>query len=426
MNSYKASFLTVFSILLGSLFIFSCSKTTEKETTGLSLYVGVSKAQINPEMGSYIAGDAQNRVFTGILDSLYAKAVVIFDGESSLALVTVDCIGLMYPDLIKVRNELSKMDFPIPFTPESLIISSTHTHSGPDVVGLWGKDYSQSGVSSQYQEFLIKTISDQIFLAAQQLTPVQASYAETNHHLPWVENIADKEIDRTVTSIQFKDDEDRNIVTLTNFACHPTYLDAVVSEVSADYPAGFYKKMEETLHGEHLFLQGAIGGWIQPNNKDGQHNTALASGESLADIVIKALTERSRPLKGSKIQFRKNYVDFEVVNETWKLLAASGLIDREVDETVNSEIAWFSIGEAHFATHPGETAPFYSLETKKLMPDGPKFVLGLSQDALGYINKPEMFDNPDLPHADYLTRMSLGKNTAPKMMEILRKLSNAQ
>jgi hypothetical protein len=95
----------------------------------------------------------------------------------------------------------------------------------------------------------------------------------------------------------------------------------------------------------------------------------------------------------------------------------------KVTEVIESEVVWFSISEASFARHPGESAPIFSLQTKDLMPNGPKFVLGLSQDALGFIVKPSYFENQDLPHAPYLTRMSLGKQTGEILMETLKELS---
>lgn len=73
---------------------FGCS--IKKTATSHQLQVGVSKAVINPPIGSFIAGDKQNRTFTGVFDSLYAKAVMFYDGEKSMALVTLDCIGLLY------------------------------------------------------------------------------------------------------------------------------------------------------------------------------------------------------------------------------------------------------------------------------------------------------------------------------------------
>lgn len=410
-------------VLLFIFTLFACGQKSESDSTSRILKVGVSKAIINPALGSFIAGDQQNRRFTGVLDSLYAKAFVAFDGSSSVALVTLDCIGLMYNDLLKVRTALSKMDFPIPFTPESLVISSTHTHSGPDVVGLWGKDFSESGVDPAYLDHLIETVSAEVLKASENLIAVKGRYIQTTHGEDWVQNISEEEIDRSLTSLIFDDSEGNNIATLTNFACHPTYLDAVVSEVSADYIAGFYKKMEDNLGGEHLFFQGAIGGWIQPSDKDGKHQTAIKRGAGLAEAVLKALSTEGKPLQSNEVRFRKNYVDFEVENEVWRQLAQASIVDRDISHYVRSEVAWFGIGEASFATHPGETAPYYSIETKKLMPDGPKFILGLGQDALGYILKPEYYKDYTISHSQYLTSMSLGQNSGPTLMEELKRLS---
>lgn len=165
----------LFSIIL-FLVLLSCG---QKEQEAQNLQVGVSKAVINPPMGAFIAGDKQNRRFSGVLDNLYVKAAVFYDGNESFALVTVDCIGLLYQDLLKIRGKVGTMDLGIPFSPEKIVISSTHTHSGPDVVGLWGEDYTQSGVNPDYMDFLIKTTTEQIQIAASKLEKANAKYGRT-------------------------------------------------------------------------------------------------------------------------------------------------------------------------------------------------------------------------------------------------------
>ena len=75
-----------------------------QQTIAQNLMVGASSAIINPHIGAYIAGDKQDRKFTGIHDNLYAKAVVISDNNSHLAIVTIDCIGLLYTDVLKIRK----------------------------------------------------------------------------------------------------------------------------------------------------------------------------------------------------------------------------------------------------------------------------------------------------------------------------------
>ena len=399
------------------LLLLSCGQKEEE-----ILQVGVSKAVINPPLGAFIAGDKQNRRFTGVLDSLYVKAAVFYDGNESFALVTVDSIGLLYQDLLKIREKVGTMDLGIPFSPENIVISSTHTHSGPDVVGLWGEDYTQSGVDPDYMDFLVKTTAEQIQIAASKLENASAKYGSTEYGHNWVANICEEEIDRSVTVLQFLNDKGQNLLSLTNFACHPTYLDAVYNEVSADYVAGFYQEMEKQLGGEHIFLQGAIGGWIQPIDKGIPYTEVLQRGSGLANTAISALIE-GKNLQSASLSFRSKKIDLPVENEAWQQLAAAGIIQRAISEVLETEVVWFSIGEANFATHPGETAPVFGLQTKAMMPEGPQFVLGLGQDALGYIVKPEYFEDPTLPHAPYLTRMSLGKDTGHYLMEVLETLS---
>lgn len=406
-----------FVILCFQFFCLGCDKKTK-----LPFEIGVSSAVVNPPLGAFIAGDKQNRKFTGVNDNLFAKVAVISDGETSMALVTLDCIGLLHSDLVKVRNEVKRRQLAIPFNPENIVISSTHTHAGPDVVGIWGEDYTQSGVDPEYIAFLVQKIADGIEKAAGNRKQVYAEYAETSFGESWVANICDEEIDRSVTSLIFREDNGDSVLSLTNFACHPTFLDAVHSEVSADYVGAFYKTMETTLEGEHMFLQGAIGGWIQPIRGGGIKEEAFKMGDELAIATLKAI-EKAKPLLGSKLYFKNKKIELEVDNMAWRQFSEIGLIDRKVTETVISEIALFSIGEAKFVTHPGETAPIYGLQSKEILNGKPNFVLGLGQDALGYILKPEYFSDTTLPHSQYLTSMSLGKNTGPVMMETIKVLA---
>lgn len=389
-----------------------------QETIAQNLTVGASSAIINPQIGAYIAGDKQDRKFTGIHDNLYAKAVVISHNNSHLAIVTIDCIGLLYTDVLKIRKKTSEI---CKIPADRIVISSTHTHAGPDVVGIWGKDYSASGVDDSYMQFLIGTTAGQIKKAFENQNSAKAYTAETTYGEPWVQNICNEELDRSLNIIQFRNSKNKNIATLTNFACHPTFMDAVASEVSADYIHGYYEELKKTTGGEVLFLQGAIGGWVQPENEPKTFENAYKRGKELAEKVNEVV-KTAIPLKSSELIFRSKKIKIPVENEAWQQLAAIGTIKRNFTETVETEISYFRIGEAQFVTHPGETAPFYSLESKKMMKNGPKFILGLGNDALGYILKPAYFENTGLPHAEYLTRMSVGKQTGPMILETVKEL----
>jgi len=55
--------------------------------------------------------------------------------------------------------------------------------------------------------------------------------------------------------------------------------------------------------------------------------------------------------------------------------------------------------------------------------NGPKMVLGLSMDALGYILKPGYFEEGNkIPHSNYLTSMSIGPQTMDIITETLKSL----
>lgn len=160
---------------------------------------------------------------------------------------------------------------------------------------------------------------------------------------------------------------------------------------------------------------------MQPVDGEGSFEKAERRGRELATEAIAAV-ETGDTLKTNAIRFTSKVVKFPVGNEAWKQLSAMGTIKRSIQDSVNTELVWFAIGDAQFATHPGETAPYYGLETKKLMKSGPRFVLGLSMDALGYILKPTFFEDSSIPHAEYLTSMSVGKETGPLIMKSLEEL----
>lgn len=410
------------SSLLALVGVLSHVAIAEEKT--VSTRAAAAQGVITPEVGSFIAGDAKNRRFKGVHDDLYAKVALLDDGSTALALVSLDCIGLTYPDIEKVRAAVAQAVASPRLDAAHVVVGSTHTHCGPDVVGIWGPEDLVTGRDPKYIQRVVDTTAARAREAAAALRPARLVYAETTAGEDWVVNDCEPELlDRSVLAVQALAEDGASIFTLTNFACHPTILDAVVDEVSADYLYGFYNGMGEKFAGVHLFFQGAIGGWIQPNKQTRDFSTIDTLGRGVAARVVAALATPV-PVAEPRIRFATRKFNFEVANPGWKLLAQLGLVDRPISDTVESEVSWFALGEVQFATHPGETSPQHGLDTKAMMGGhGPRGVLGLTQDALGYILKPSYFqDDTTVPHAEYLTSMSLGPNTAPTMLQALREI----
>ena len=372
------------------------------ETSGFR--VGAASATVNPLPGTFMAGYDHDRRSTGVHDDLFAKAVVFDDGAVRLALVVVDCIGLQYDTVGAIRAAAAAQVAGLEAA--RVVVQSTHTHCGPDVIGVYGKDYTRTGRK-----------------AAERLTPAQVTYAETAC-VGWAVNDSEADVlDNSVTVLQCLDAQGRSVVTLTNFPCHPTVLDGDTNLVSADWVGAFYRAMGAALPGEHLYLQGAIGCWIQPVTPERTFALAERYGRDLAGKTLAAL-KTPQPLAATALRAARHVFGMPLAEDTiFHMFGEAGLVPRSFGDTVQTEVAWFAIGPAQFATHPAETAPMFARETRALMDTGPKFILGLGLDELGFFFYFIFFFWPEDFHAaPYLTKMSPGRAAGAALLEALEKI----
>ena len=72
-----------------------------------TLQAGAAKVVITPPVGTQMAGyGARHDVSQGIHDDLHAKAIVFDNGETQLALVTMDLIGMDPSSYAQVRADI--------------------------------------------------------------------------------------------------------------------------------------------------------------------------------------------------------------------------------------------------------------------------------------------------------------------------------
>jgi hypothetical protein len=94
-------------------------------------------------------------------DALHARAIVLDDGKTQLAIVVVD--SLMLPrELLDAAKELAAKATGIPT--DRILISATHTHSAPSAMGCLG-----SRDNPEYKQFLTIEIARSIQLARERL-----------------------------------------------------------------------------------------------------------------------------------------------------------------------------------------------------------------------------------------------------------------
>jgi hypothetical protein len=412
------------AVAMAALALWQSVYASDESPPTPTFRAGAASADVSPPIGSFIAGDARNRRFAAIHDPLHARAVAVGAGDSTIAILVVDNIGLVHPDIEAIRRRAVELSATGALAPQRIIVTSTHSHSGPDVVGLWGEHELSSGRDPAYMAWLIETSARQIAAAVASMQPATLRVASGDHRLDWVQNVTEPGLlDRRVSVLQMIGADGRTVATLTNFACHPTVMDAVSDRVSSDYVAGFYRLMSERLPGEHLFLQGAIGGWVQPDKTGRSFELADRYGAEVAATALDLL-DRAKPVSRIEIRFASRPLDLPIDNPGWIALLDSGVLQRErFAGALRTEVAWFAIGDIEFVTHPGETSPAFSLASRRLMQSGNGFVLGLALDALGYILKPEYFAaGAAFASAEYLTATSLGPQTGPLLLDALESI----
>lgn len=105
-----------------------------------------SSVRITPPMGSSLAGYFTDRKAEGVYDDLYAKILIIRKGSSRIMIIACDLIGVPSEFTFPIRKAISeKTGVPI----GSIMISATHTHTGPVMSGnLVNKDYL-TGISKK-------------------------------------------------------------------------------------------------------------------------------------------------------------------------------------------------------------------------------------------------------------------------------------
>ena len=136
---------------------------------------GAVTSNITPPLGELIVGGWKPFAAEHVHDELYARCLVLDDGQSKLAIVLCDNVGIPGEvfDLAKqlVREATGR--------PQShLLFASTHTHSattarGPSKV-IWQDELTD------YQKFLAKRISDGVRRALNQLEPARIGWGKVD------------------------------------------------------------------------------------------------------------------------------------------------------------------------------------------------------------------------------------------------------
>jgi hypothetical protein len=165
------SIAATFLVLLATITEVGYAAGSESKPTDRKLRAGAFAVNITPTRYPVIVnGMFEERTADRDVDPLFARAFVLDDGATRIAIVVVDSCMLPRELLDEAKSRASKLTS-IPT--DHMLISATHTHSAPASMGCLG-----SRADPQYPSFLIPQLARAIQLANERLQAAQIGFAK--------------------------------------------------------------------------------------------------------------------------------------------------------------------------------------------------------------------------------------------------------
>ena len=379
----------------------------------------------------WLAGFHNRRPAQGVHDDLWARAIVWDDGAVRLAYLSLDAIGLFHEDVITLREMVRELVPEI----DHVVVSATHCHEVPDLMGMWGESEFKSGVNRDYLRHVQRQAAQAVAEAYRLRQPVHIAVAVIDS-VPKdiVQDARPPEVyDDAVRMMRFTHAETgEHLGILLNFGCHPETLGAQNLLITADFLYYWLEGLESGivydgeqkrggLGGTAVFAQGAVGGlmtamfaetydpWLDRTFSKGDRSfdKARAQGYRLADMVLEKIERGAwQELEAPTLRLRAQTFHFKLQNRIFLLGSIVGVFDRGFQrlQRIRSELNLFAVGPVWFLTAPGEVNPeiinggieapegrdfaIEPVETpplRELMQGDVNFVIGLANDEVGYI-----------------------------------------
>jgi hypothetical protein len=366
----------------------------------LALEAGFAEADITPDVAAdkpvWLAGYGFGRRATGVHDPLMARCLVLKNGDEKIALVSVDLVGLQYPATKEIRSRLPDFRY--------VMVSSTHNHEGPDVIGIWGRNALSRGVDDAYIELVVRRVVEGVKQAEKSLAHVTAAYGTAedesllnDSRLPIVKDgilrVLRFDAPRGAGASAAKHGDQgespapRGILVQWN--CHPEALGSKNTLVTADFPWATVAALKKKYGCPIVYMTGTVGGLLAPPRggrikdaagkelHEGDFEYARIYGEEVAALAARAV-DAATPIELSPFVISWRPIAVPVANPLYRAARVAGILKRdghifqedferlgelvtqdnlEQPTAVESEVAYLRLGELHVACIPGEIYP---------------------------------------------------------------------
>jgi neutral ceramidase len=374
---------------------------------------GIARVVITPEQSMWMAGyAARDHASEGILHDIWAKVLVLEDESGKRAvLVTTDLLGFPKGLSDRIRDRiLSKYGL----SRDQIILSSSHTHSGPVLQSALFDIYQLDGTQlEKINQYTVKLEDKIVNLVGDGIKSMKPAglYAQNGVSRFQVNRRTNIDAgldlqtdlngpnDYAVPVIKVLNEAGEILAVVFGYACHATVLDGYAW--SGDYP-GFAQLAVEKMHpgATALFFQGA-GADMNPLPR---RSVALAEqyGEELAASVERVLQEEMRDLP-PHLSTAYSEVELSLTSPP-----TQDALAKMVEQTSGFEKHWairmldqikhgepfatsypypvevWKIGDQPLVCLGGELVVEYAIELKRIF-GKELFVMGYSNDVMTYI-----------------------------------------
>jgi len=393
----------------------------------MSLKIGYAQEIITPSLDRpvFLAGFGRNRRAESVHDDLYVRTLTLENNGRFVIVAALDLIGLHREQCQTIEARVAAQ---IPQA--QMLITCTHTHHGPDTMGLWGPDEQTSGVDDIYMDTVFAKVVKTAVSATENMQ--EARLSSTSIVVPGVvHNVRDPDItDEELTCLQFHSlGEERPLTTWLIFPCHPEVLWDENPHITSDYIFTLRQMVEAETSAPCLCQVGALGGMMTPDVVDHSFAEAEAMGHTLAQAALAELADCT-PVEVTRLEYIRQEYSLLLENPLFKMAADIGVlpqIERE-DGTLLTEASLLWLGDVVLCAVPGELLPKLGLQYRQMMKEaGGRItaVIGLANDELGYILPAEDFTPPENylePGSSYEESMSVSATAGPALTSVLQKL----
>jgi neutral ceramidase len=392
------------------------------------LTAGVAKSDITPPVGTPLAGYGARRAqpSTGVHDPTEARALIIDNGIEKIAFVSVDHLGFDHGMVERIRGIASEAT---QMRPDHIYVMSSHSHSGGgaymEMLPLLANALAGK-FDPKVRAFYEQRTAEAIIAANKTLKPARIAIGAgeargiSRFRSNWPPN---GPVDPEVGLIRVDSvATGKPMAVLMNFAAHPTVLGADNMTFSADFVGYARNALERMIGGDAMaiFANGAQG-TIAPRAFQGDDPWQRAEnvGTILAAEAFKIVL-MIKPQDSVEIKLVRAPLALRIVPP------ASFPAGMSYPPSYDSEINAVSFdNRIAFVAIPGELGSILNFQIKergKLLGCEKTFLLGLTNDAIGYIITEDEYRHKTYESTISLFGSTFGSFITNEAFQLLEKL----